>query len=64
MRLSCLQLDEAAVKYTGLEREFSHYKQQQHDKPEVKLQSEINLLTLEKVCEDNSHCNLYDTKYT
>ena len=44
-----LQLEEAAAKYQSLELEFNHHKQQQHEKPEVKLQSEINLLTLEKV---------------
>lgn len=37
------------MRYRDLENEFSRYKEQQHSKPEVKLQSEINLLTLEKV---------------
>jgi centrosomal protein CEP120 len=36
-------------KYRALEKEFAVYKEQQNSKPEVRLQSEINLLTLEKV---------------
>ncbi|XP_064619737.1 centrosomal protein of 120 kDa-like isoform X2 [Lineus longissimus] len=43
------QLDEADKKYQGLDREFMVYREQQSSKPEVRLQSEINLLTLEKV---------------
>ena len=44
-----LQLTEMEQKYSTLDREFTSYKEQQHTKPEVRLQSEINLLTLEKV---------------
>ena len=36
-------------KYRALEKDFAVYKEQQNSKPEVRLQSEINLLTLEKV---------------
>ncbi|NWY68362.1 CE120 protein, partial [Erithacus rubecula] len=43
------QLYEAENKYKTLEREFQQYKEQQSSKPEIQLQSEINLLTLEKV---------------
>ncbi|NXK51188.1 CE120 protein, partial [Chauna torquata] len=43
------QLYEAENKYKILEKEFQQYKEQQSSKPEIKLQSEINLLTLEKV---------------
>ncbi|XP_025902389.1 centrosomal protein of 120 kDa isoform X3 [Nothoprocta perdicaria] len=43
------QLYEAENKYKILEKEFQHYKEQQSCKPEIRLQSEINLLTLEKV---------------
>ncbi|XP_061172082.1 centrosomal protein of 120 kDa-like isoform X1 [Saccostrea echinata] len=43
------ELSEMEKKYRGLEKEFAVYKEQQNSKPEVRLQSEINLLTLEKV---------------
>ncbi|NXQ33848.1 CE120 protein, partial [Alaudala cheleensis] len=43
------QLYEAENKYKTLEKEFQQYKEQQSSKPEIQLQSEINLLTLEKV---------------
>ncbi|KAM6034080.1 centrosomal protein of 120 kDa isoform 3-T3 [Chlamydotis macqueenii] len=43
------QLCEAENKHKILEKEFQQYKEQQSSKPEIQLQSEINLLTLEKV---------------
>ncbi|XP_074062052.1 centrosomal protein of 120 kDa isoform X2 [Macrotis lagotis] len=43
------QLHEADIKYKALEKEFQCFKDQQNSKPEIRLQSEINLLTLEKV---------------
>uniref|UniRef100_A0A7N4NH57 Centrosomal protein of 120 kDa n=1 Tax=Sarcophilus harrisii TaxID=9305 RepID=A0A7N4NH57_SARHA len=43
------QLYDAEIKYKTLEKEFQHFKEQQNSKPEIRLQSEINLLTLEKV---------------
>ncbi|NXN48524.1 CE120 protein, partial [Rynchops niger] len=43
------QLYEAENKYKMLEKEFQQYKEQQSSKPEIQLQSEIHLLTLEKV---------------
>ncbi|KAM9253306.1 centrosomal protein of 120 kDa isoform 1-T2 [Dugong dugon] len=43
------KLNEAENKYKNLEKEFQHFKDQQSNKPEIRLQSEINLLTLEKV---------------
>ncbi|NWR34883.1 CE120 protein, partial [Tachuris rubrigastra] len=43
------QLYEAENKHKILEKEFQQYKEQQSSKPEIQLQSEINLLTLEKV---------------
>ena len=43
------QLGEAEIKHQALDKEFSQYREQQNTKPEVRLQSEINLLTLEKV---------------
>ncbi|XP_043835551.1 centrosomal protein of 120 kDa [Dromiciops gliroides] len=43
------QLYDSEIKYKTLEKEFQHFKDQQNSKPEIRLQSEINLLTLEKV---------------
>lgn len=43
------QLMDAEVRYQQLSKEFAAYREQQNSKPEVRLQSEINLLTLEKV---------------
>ncbi|NXI49996.1 CE120 protein, partial [Chloroceryle aenea] len=43
------QLYEAENKQKILEKEFQQYKEQQSSKPEIQLQSEINLLSLEKV---------------
>ncbi|XP_057211725.1 centrosomal protein of 120 kDa [Triplophysa rosa] len=43
------QIQEAEKKYKQLEKEFHQYREQQNVRPEVRLQSEINLLTLEKV---------------
>lgn len=43
------ELNEAEMKYHKLEKDFAVYKEQQNSKPEVRLQAEINLLTLEKV---------------
>ncbi|XP_077377807.1 centrosomal protein of 120 kDa isoform X2 [Festucalex cinctus] len=36
-------------RYKQLEKDFHHFREQQNVKPEVRLQSEINILTLEKV---------------
>lgn len=43
------QLADAESRVQQQIREFETYKNQLHAKPEVRLQSEINLLTLEKV---------------
>ncbi|KAK0676814.1 CE120 protein, partial [Pygoscelis papua] len=43
------QLYEAENKHRISEKEFQQYKEQQSSKPEIQLQSEISLLTLEKV---------------
>lgn len=40
---------DAEKKYKLLEKEFQHYRDQQNTRPEIHLQSEINLLRLEKV---------------
>ncbi|XP_042310042.1 centrosomal protein of 120 kDa isoform X1 [Sceloporus undulatus] len=42
------QLNEAESKFKALEKEFQQYKEQQSTKPEIRLQSEISILTLEK----------------
>lgn len=44
-----IQLNDAENKYKILEKDFQQFKDQQNNKPEIRLQSEINLLTLEKV---------------
>jgi centrosomal protein CEP120 len=36
-------------RYADKEAEFARYKEREHTRPEVKLQSEINILNLEKV---------------
>ena len=43
------QLAESETRCHQLDRDFIMFKEQQNSKPEVRLQSEINLLTLEKV---------------
>uniref|UniRef100_A0AAY5EK81 C2 domain-containing protein n=1 Tax=Electrophorus electricus TaxID=8005 RepID=A0AAY5EK81_ELEEL len=40
---------QAEKKYKQLEKEFEQYRDQQNTRPEIRLQSEINLLRLEKV---------------
>ncbi|XP_066472836.1 centrosomal protein of 120 kDa isoform X2 [Tiliqua scincoides] len=42
------QLHEAENKYKALEKEFQQFKEQQSSRPEIRLQSEISILTLEK----------------
>ncbi|KAK7009202.1 centrosomal protein of 120 kDa [Biomphalaria glabrata] len=43
------ELNESEKRYRALEKDFSLYKEQQTKTPEVRLQSEINLLTMEKI---------------
>ncbi|XP_049907999.1 centrosomal protein of 120 kDa isoform X1 [Epinephelus moara] len=43
------QIADAEARYKQLEKEFQLYREQQNIRPEFRLQSEINLLTLEKV---------------
>ncbi|XP_061135049.1 centrosomal protein of 120 kDa [Syngnathus typhle] len=43
------QITDWENRYKQLEKDFYHFKEQQNVKPEVRLQSEINILTLEKV---------------
>jgi len=45
----CVQLTEAEKRRSKVEKDFTVYKEELNTKPEVRLQSEINLLTLEKV---------------
>ncbi|XP_072537057.1 centrosomal protein of 120 kDa isoform X2 [Salminus brasiliensis] len=42
------QLTEADKKYKLLEKDFQQYRDQQNTRPEIRLQSELNLLRLEK----------------
>ncbi|XP_036434376.1 centrosomal protein of 120 kDa [Colossoma macropomum] len=42
------QLTEAEKKYKLLEKDFQQYRDQQNTRPEIRLQSEINMLRLEK----------------
>ncbi|XP_059920450.1 centrosomal protein of 120 kDa isoform X2 [Gadus macrocephalus] len=43
------QVEEVELRYQALQKEFSVFREQQHCRPEARLQSEVNLLTLEKV---------------
>ncbi|KAL6114956.1 cep120 [Pungitius sinensis] len=43
------QMSDADVRYKQLEKEFQLFREQQNVRPEFRLQSEVNLLTLEKV---------------
>ncbi|XP_069562020.1 centrosomal protein of 120 kDa [Brachyistius frenatus] len=43
------QIGDAESRYKQLEKDFQLYREQQNIRPEFRLQSEINLLTLEKV---------------
>ncbi|KAL7988832.1 hypothetical protein Chor_007751 [Crotalus horridus] len=42
------QLYQAENKHKALEKEFQQYKEQQSNRPEIRMQSEIGILTLEK----------------
>lgn len=43
------QISDGESRYKQLEKEFQVYREQQNIRPEFRLQSEVNLLTLEKV---------------
>ncbi|XP_029366024.1 centrosomal protein of 120 kDa isoform X2 [Echeneis naucrates] len=43
------QITDAECRYKQLEKEFQVYREQQSSRPEFRLQSDLNLLTLEKV---------------
>lgn len=45
-------VNEWEKRYRDKEHEFFNFKEKQKTTPEVKLQAELNLLTLEKVCEN------------
>lgn len=47
--VSVIQIADGESRYKQLEKEFQLYREQQNIRPEYRLQSEINLLTLEKV---------------
>lgn len=47
---SCLiQIADGESRYKQLEKEFQQYREQQNTKPEFRLQTEVNILSLEKV---------------
>lgn len=52
LRTCCVcdvQIADGETRHKQLEKEFQLYREQQSVRPELRLQSEINLLTLEKV---------------
>ncbi|MEQ2191616.1 hypothetical protein XENOCAPTIV_000062 [Xenoophorus captivus] len=49
VRFALNHFDYGESRYKQLEKEFQLYREQQNVRPEFRLQSEINLLTLEKV---------------
>lgn len=49
IHISAKQITDGEARYKQLEKEFQVYREQQNVRPEVRLQSEINLLTLQKV---------------
>lgn len=68
-----MQIADGESRYKQLEKEFQLFREQQNIRPEFRLQSEINLLTLEKVgsCfrnsttrKDGSHYNEIKVKVT
>lgn len=47
---SCpIQIADGESRYKQLEKEFQQYREQQNIKPEFRLQTEVNILSLEKV---------------
>ena len=53
-----LQVLEWERKYADKEAEFSKYKDRENNRPEVRLQSEINVLNLEKV--DSQYFSIFN----
>lgn len=49
MLFTLVQIADGKSRYKQLEKEFQQYREQQNIKPEFRLQSEVNVLTLEKV---------------
>lgn len=49
MLFTLVQIADSKSRYKQLEKEFQLYRVQQNTKPEFRLQSEVNILTLEKV---------------
>jgi centrosomal protein CEP120 len=43
------QVHECEKKYSDKEAEFLRYKEKENTRPEIRLQSELNILSLEKV---------------
>ena len=51
-----IQLTDADQRLAKKDQEFEQFKQESNSKPEIKLQAQINLLTLEKVSALLSSC--------
>lgn len=49
MLFTLVQIADGKSQYKQLEKEFQQYREQQNIKPEFRLQSEVNVLMLEKV---------------
>lgn len=49
MLFTLVQIADGKSRYKQLEKEFQQYREQQNINPEFRLQSEVNVLTLEKV---------------
>uniref|UniRef100_A0A3P8VQ03 Centrosomal protein 120 n=1 Tax=Cynoglossus semilaevis TaxID=244447 RepID=A0A3P8VQ03_CYNSE len=52
------QISDGELRYKQLEKEFQVYREQQNIRPEFRLQSEVNLLTLEKREQENTMLHL------
>lgn len=59
MLFTLVQIADGKSRYKQLEKEFQQYREQQNSKPEFRLQSEVNILTLEKVCQKGAGCLLH-----
>lgn len=59
MLFTLVQIADGKSRYKQLEKEFQQYREQQNSKPEFRLQSEVNILTLEKVRQKGAGCLLH-----
>lgn len=59
-----VQIADGESRYKQLEKEFQQYREHQNIKPEFRLQSEVNVLTLEKVRHEGRGGYLLDYHFT